>query len=115
MTAFEQALVLHLVGDWLLQNDWMARHKINLRHPAAWVHATIHAVLLSVALGWVGGVVLGLLHLAIDTRVPQIWWGRVFGQTHSGEASLHVMIWGDQVLHIGTIALWVLLAPHLHL
>lgn len=113
MTLFEKALVLHLVGDWLLQNDWMARNKSRLRHPAAWVHASIHGLLLGALLGWPGGLVLGGIHMLIDTRAPQLWWGRVFGQTHSGEVGTHVLIWGDQVMHIGTISLWILVAPQL--
>lgn len=113
MTLFEKALVLHLVGDWLLQNDWMARYKIKLTHPAAWVHASIQGVLLGLVFGWLGGLVLGLIHMLVDTRVPQLWWGRVFGQTHTGEMSAHVLVWGDQVIHIGTIALWIWVVPHL--
>jgi len=113
MTLFEKALVLHLIGDWLLQNDWMARCKVDLRHPAAWVHAGIHAVLLSLVLGWVGGLVLGLVHMLVDTRVPQRWWRRVFQQTQDGEIALHVAVWADQVIHIATIALWLQAAPHL--
>ena len=113
MTLFEKALVLHLVGDWLLQNDWMARGKVDLRHPAAWVHAGIHAVLLGLVLGWLGGLVLGVIHMLVDTRVPQQWWSRVFAQTQSGEMALHVRIWGDQVIHIATIALWLLAVPYL--
>lgn len=113
MTLFEKALLLHLVGDWLLQNDWMARHKTSLRHPAAWVHGTIHGVLLGLVLGGTGGLVLGVVHLLIDTRVPLAWWSRVFRQTGGGEAALHVAIWCDQVLHLATIALWLLIAPRL--
>ena len=113
MTLFEKALVLHLIGDWLLQNDWMARCKVDLRHPAAWVHAGIHAVLLSLVLGWVGGLVLGLVHMLVDTRVPQQWWRRIFRQTQEGEIALHVAVWADQVIHIATIALWLQAAPHL--
>jgi hypothetical protein len=113
MTLFEKALVLHLIGDWLLQNDWMARCKSNLRHPAAWVHAGIHGVLLGLVLGWRGGLVLGVVHMLVDTRAPQRWWSRVFRQTQDGEMGTHVMIWGDQVIHIVTIALWLVLAPHL--
>lgn len=110
MSLFEKALVVHLVGDWLLQNEWMARFKGSLRHPAAWIHATIHGVLLGLVLGWLGGIVLGLVHLLIDTRVPLRWWSRVFMQTHAGDIGTHVQIWSDQVLHIATIALWILLA-----
>ena len=39
LTLFERALAAHLVADWLLQNDWMALNKSNLRHPAGWAVA----------------------------------------------------------------------------
>ena len=106
MTPFEKALVMHLLGDWLLQNDWMARNKTSLSHPAAWVHGAVHGILLGLVWGWLGGVVLGLVHMAIDTRLPLQWWGRFFRQTTSGEVGTHVAIWCDQVAHIATIALW---------
>ena len=111
MTLFEKALVLHLIGDWLLQNDWMARNKQTLRHPAAWVHGGIHGVLLGLVFGWIGGVVLAAVHMLVDTRLPQRWWSRVFAQTRDGEMGIHVQIWGDQVIHISTLALWLLIAP----
>lgn len=113
MTPFEKALVAHLVGDWLLQNDWMARHKSRLAHPAAWVHGAIHGVLLGLALGWLGGLVLAVVHVLTDTRIPQRWWTRLFRQTADGPSALHVAIWGDQVLHIAMIACWLWLAPHI--
>ena len=78
MTPFEKGMVAHLVADWILQNDWMARHKSSLRHPAAWTHAAIQGVCLGLALGWLAGVVLGFIHLLIDTRVPVVWWMRCF-------------------------------------
>ncbi|HEY3756050.1 MAG TPA: DUF3307 domain-containing protein [Opitutaceae bacterium] len=113
MTLFEQALMMHLIGDWLLQNDWMVRHKFDLRHPAAWIHGGIHGVLLGLIFGWLGGLVLGLSHVLIDTRIPGRWWGRLIGQTQTGEMSVHVDIWRDQVLHIGMIALWSIVRLHL--
>lgn len=115
MTLFEKALVLHLIGDWLLQNDWIARNKSDLRHSAAWLHAATHGVLLGLVFGWVGGVVLGVVHLIVDTRRPQRWWSRTFRQTQSGDVGIHVLIWGDQVMHIATIAAWMLLTPYLPL
>lgn len=113
MTPFENALVAHLIGDWLLQNDWMARNKANLAHPSAWVHGAIHALLLALALGWLGGLVLAILHVLTDTRIPQRWWTRVFRQTSEGPSAMHVAIWGDQVIHIALIACWLWLAPYL--
>ena len=111
MTLFEKALVAHLVGDWILQNDWMARHKSNLLHPASWVHGCIHFLLLTLALGWKAGLTIAFLHMIVDTRVPQRWWNKVFKQTTNGATGLHVLIWGDQVIHITIIALWLLLSP----
>jgi len=115
MTPFENAFVAHLIGDWLLQNDWMARNKCSLRHPASWVHGAIHGVLLGIVLGWWGGVALGLAHMLVDTRVPQGWWARIYGQTISGPSADHVLVWADQVIHIGMIAVWLHVAPSLSL
>ncbi len=109
LTPFGRALIAHLVADWLLQNDWMAKNKTRLVHPAAWVHFSIHAVLLGFTLGWQAGLALGVMHLLIDTRVPLNWWRRVFRQTTDGPFATHTAIWTDQVLHIATIAAWIVL------
>lgn len=114
LTLFERGVVAHLVADWVLQNDWMARNKSNLKHPAAWTHAAIHAVLLGLALGWQAGLVLGALHIFMDTRKPLNCWRRVFKQTTEGPAALATAMWADQVVHITAIAAWVaLVAPRL--
>ncbi|HEY4689434.1 MAG TPA: DUF3307 domain-containing protein [Anaerolineae bacterium] len=107
LTLFERGVVAHLVADWLLQNDWMARNKTNLRHPAGWVHSAIHVVLLGLALGWQAGLVLGLVHMVIDTRQVMKRWQRFYRQTMDGPNAIHVAIWADQVLHIAVIAAWV--------
>ena len=103
-------MVAHLIADWLLQNDWMARNKGDLRHPATWVHAGIHAVLLGLALGWKAGLVLGLLHVVIDTRVPINWWRSLIRQTSDGPYAAITAVGADQALHIVLIAAWVALA-----
>src|SRR2546421_94228 len=56
---------LHLIVDWLTQNEWVAEHKHRLVHPAGYVHAGSHAaaqalvfpVPIAVALG--GGALAG--------------------------------------------------------
>jgi hypothetical protein len=107
MTPFERGLVAHLVADWLLQNDWMAHSKKDLSNPAGWVHASIHGVLLTLALGWQGGVVLGALHLIIDTGRPVNWWIRVFKKCENSPQIALIRVWTDQVVHIAAIAAWV--------
>jgi hypothetical protein len=140
-------LVLHLIADWPLQNDWMANNKAKrwvdkdgdgvlrdrkmqpttywwLRHPAAWVHAGIHTVMLALVFGW-PAIFLGLVHLIIDTRTPVVWWSQLVKQTqpknrifyqHSElyaeevyeipvyDIGLEVRFWTDQVFHIACIA-----------
>jgi hypothetical protein len=137
-------LVAHLVADWLLQNDWMAMNKAARRqrynpttmtgerdtpyagawwdrHPAAYVHAGIHGVLLAFVFGWVA-VPLALAHLVVDTRVPVAWWSRLIRQTEPRpqmvkyyeadvmmvDVGTFVRFWGDQVWHITTLALTAL-------
>ena len=107
LTLFERALVAHLVADWLLQNDWMALNKKSLRHPAGWVHASIHGILLGLALGWRGGVALGALHLLIDTGRPLDWWIKVFKKCEALPHAMVIRIWTDQALHVATLAAWV--------
>lgn len=110
LTPFERGFIAHLIADWLLQNDWMSKNKTSLRHPAAWIHATIYAGLLGLALGWQAGLALGALHILVDTRVPLRWWQDVFRQTREGPMAATLRVWADQVIHIATIAAWIAIA-----
>ncbi len=109
MTPFEKGLLAHLLADWILQNDWMARNKVSLRHPAAWTHAGIQALCLGVALGWQAGLALGMVHLLVDTRVPVSWWIRHFKKCAQASEATTIAIALDQTLHIVCIAVWVAL------
>ncbi|MEZ4734610.1 MAG: DUF3307 domain-containing protein [Caldilineaceae bacterium] len=96
--------VVHLIADWLLQNDWMALHKTNLRHPAAWVHSGIHAVGLCLVFVWPLAVLIGITHLLIDTRKPLLWWMRVIKQIPPDVRFPLIEIWLDQAMHIAVLA-----------
>lgn len=111
LTPFEAGLIAHLVADWLLQNDWMAVHKRNLAHPAGWVHASIHGLLLGWALGWPAGLALGALHLWIDTGRPVDWWLRVVKKCDRAPNVAMIALWTDQAMHISAIAAWVAFVP----
>jgi len=110
LTPFEAALMVHLIGDWLLQNEWMSANKVRLSHPAAWVHGSIHGVLLGLIFGWIGGVVLALLHIMVDTRLPIRWWISTFKKCELSPDLPILLIGCDQVLHISCIAGWMVIA-----
>jgi hypothetical protein len=111
LTTFERGLLGHLIADWLLQNEWIATQKSQLKHPAAWLHAGIHMVVLGMGLGWMRGVLLAVLHLLIDTRLPLRWWQTLIGQQREGLIGMHIAIWADQVAHLACIGLVVGLLP----
>jgi hypothetical protein len=112
LTPFEAGFMLHLVADWLLQNEWMAVNKLRITHPAAWIHSGIHGILLGLLFGWMGGLVLALLHMIVDTRVPINWWIKVFKKCERSPDMPILLIGCDQVLHVGCLAGWIVLAGH---
>jgi len=97
-------ITIHLIADWLLQNDWMANHKASLKHPASWIHSAIHLVGLLLIFPPLAAVIIAATHLLIDTRLPLVGWRNIFRQTRSGPMAPHVAIWGDQVAHITALA-----------
>lgn len=98
-------IVAHLVADWLLQNKWMALNKVKPLHPAGWMHAVIHIIALAYVFPIPTALVLGVVHWFVDLRFALAWWRNFYGQTTEGPMAPHVAIWGDQVVHIGCIAI----------
>lgn len=103
-------IVAHLIADWLLQDVWMAQYKTDLKHPASWVHAGIHTILYLFIFPVPVALLLGVIHMLIDTRKPLQWWEKYVKQTHDGEIGMHITIWRDQVLHIAVIAAMALIS-----
>ena len=112
LTLFETALMVHLIADWVLQNEWMSVNKVHLTHPAAWVHGLIHGVLLGLVFGWAGGIALGLAHIVIDSRVPIRWWIKNFKKCENSPDLRILLIGCDQVLHLMCIAGLIVYAAH---
>jgi hypothetical protein len=104
---FVNALIAHLIADFLLQNEWMATNKVSLRHSASWVHSGIHFVALLFVFPWVVALAVAVAHLLIDTRVPLSIWRQFYRQTNNPEnpAFIPFAMWQDQVAHI--IVLWL--------
>jgi hypothetical protein len=109
---FVWGFVIHLVADWLLQNEWMANYKSDLRHPAAWTHSGIHCAGLLLVFAWPVALLIALSHLLIDTRLPLIWWLRMVKQMPNAPNQESVEIWVDQVMHITVVAVAALVVGY---
>ncbi len=94
----------HIAADFLLQNEWMALNKTDLRHPAAWVHSSIHTLLMLLVFPPLAALAIGLLHFLIDSRGPVRWWMRVAKGMPSGPEFDRLFFWMDQSFHLITIA-----------
>ena len=110
---FSWLLLGHLVGDWLLQNDWMAKGKKRaLLTRAGLVHFLVYAGVMLAALGLTGGrayspliyaasgVIFFVSHWLIDATTLVERWIRFYGQTNT--MLMRVMV--DQVLHLLVVA-----------
>ncbi|RIK44617.1 MAG: hypothetical protein DCC55_01760 [Chloroflexi bacterium] len=116
MSTFDCLLIGHLVADWMLQNDWMARNK--QRHwlaPAILVHCGIYTLILVTSLWFTHPLTLApppyalfaagifFSHWFIDAANLAAGWMRLLGQTR-----LHfVQVMVDQTMHIVVIAVLV--------
>jgi len=114
MTPFEWLFVGHLIGDWVLQNDWMARHKQNgLFNRAILLHCAVYTAALlpgyfvladspptlSASLNFAALVYAS--HWLIDALALARRWTLFFRQTDA----LFMRIVVDQILHVVALAL----------
>jgi hypothetical protein len=104
------AVVGHLVGDYLLQNDWMALNKKKHSLPCA-VHATLWTLSVCTFAGWWSLPVVAVLwitHFLQDrTGIVLFWMTKINRQaefTKPPSAPWSIMV-VDNVWHI--VVLWV--------
>lgn len=61
-----EQLLLHLIGDYVTQTDWMAREKLR-RWSVAWLHALVYALPFAwLAPSWTAWLVIFGSHAVID-------------------------------------------------
>ncbi len=109
MSVFSWLLIGHLVGDWLLQNDWMAKGKReNLLTTAGIVHFAIYTLAITSTLLiadlkgkepifiWTTIILIFVSHWLIDATNVVERWMRFYQQ--SNIAIVRVMV--DQTLHL---------------
>jgi hypothetical protein len=116
MSMFNWLLIGHLVGDWMLQNDWMARNKQRRWFsPAILVHCTIYTLTLILAL-WAANrsnsttppyltfsSLIFLSHWLIDAGQLATRWMRWLHQSHLRFVQLMV----DQTMHLLVLVILV--------
>lgn len=111
MTLFEVLFLAHLVGDFLLQNGWMAANKAKKWLPLL-VHCTVYTLVLVIAAKFFSpGPSLSLPaialiffgHIILDRRTFVAWWVRHI-QTAKGQEAGWLSIVTDQILHLLIIA-----------
>lgn len=101
------AIVGHLCGDYLLQNDWMALNKKSRIFPCV-VHCLVWTLLvcLFAGWGWLPAIILFSTHFVQDrTKIISAWmW--LIGQEKfmTGPCAPWSIIVVDNVWHILTIA-----------
>lgn len=113
MNSFESlasAIVGHLVGDYLLQNDWMALNKKRDIGPCL-VHCILWTLSVCLFAGWpVQGTIPAILiatHIVQDHTDVITRWMKLIGQTKfaTGPCAPWSVIVVDNVWHILTI--WI--------
>ncbi len=108
MTTFIWLLIGHLLGDWLLQNDWMARGKKQaLLSLAGMAHCALYSAVIVAILWFAGdqahsrafcvplGITVFVSHWLIDGADVAARWMRFYRQ--SNLEMVRVMV--DQTLH----------------
>ncbi len=109
MTLFAWLLIGHLLGDWLLQNDWMAQGKQrSWINRAGLTHFSLYtAAVLTAGRLWIWrdrplgqliaiGVSIFATHWFIDAGRLAECWARFYRQSNSEAVRLMV----DQTLHL---------------
>ncbi len=109
METLTAAIIGHLVGDYLLQTDWMALNKKKASWPCA-VHCAIWTVAVcSFADWWTWWVpaVLFATHFTQDRSNVVLWWMRLPWKDQSSFAAGACAPWSvivvDNVWHVVTI------------
>ncbi|HZG81954.1 MAG TPA: DUF3307 domain-containing protein [Brevibacillus sp.] len=113
LSQFDVLFLAHLVGDYLLQTEWMAKYKAERWRPLL-AHCFVYTLAVSVAaylflptgLSWWAIGFVFLTHVILDRRgVVRFWYERVMGVTDDRNKWLMIMV--DQTFHLIILAVAV--------
>lgn len=90
-------IVAHMMGDYLLQNTWMAMNKARRVEPCL-LHSFLYTLAVSVVCGWWDwrALVVGASHYVIDHYRIGVWWR----QLYSRDTDLPWVITADNTMHL---------------
>jgi hypothetical protein len=108
METLSLAFLGHLVGDYLLQNDWMAQHKkssnlVCMLHSAIWSAS----IAFFTGWGWLPFLILFGFHFVQDRTNFIRFWMRIAGQEKfaTGALSPWSIILTDNIFHF--LQIWL--------
>jgi hypothetical protein len=101
--------IAHLIGDFILQNDWMAVNK-KRNSFACLVHCVVYLLPFLVChLSWWQIVLIGIQHFLQDRTDFIFWWMRAWKRMPQ-EYWNQIPLWVDQSFHLLWIEIVLLLA-----
>ncbi|TWT04491.1 DUF3307 domain-containing protein [Planococcus sp. CPCC 101016] len=109
MSQFDVLLIGHLIGDFLLQTSWMAKHKASKWLPLL-THVSVYTIVIAVFGIFSGGLSLPALaiifigHIILDRRSFVMFWVERI-QTAKGPEKAWLSIMADQIFHIILLAI----------
>jgi hypothetical protein len=68
-----EQIVLHLLGDYIFQNDWMAQNKTKQTLPAL-IHALVYSLPFLLITSWKAWIVIFITHFLIDRFRLAVYW-----------------------------------------
>lgn len=111
MSQFDYLLIAHLIGDFLLQTGWMAKHKASKWLPLL-THVSIYTAVIALFGHFSGGLsfaavaIVFIGHIILDRKTFVLFWvERV--QTAKGPEKVWLSIVADQIFHIILLAVAV--------
>lgn len=109
---FILGLMVHLICDFFLQNNWMAQNKSDTSSIAGPVHAGIHFVGLMFVFPPYAAMWIAIIHYGIDLRTPLAWWRKFYGQTKDPTDPVFIpfAMWQDQAIHIIVLGIMALVS-----
>ena len=104
--------IAHLIGDFILQNEWMVANK-KVRSSACLVHVLVYLVpFLLTGLQWWQILLIGAQHFVQDRSAFVFWWMRVWKKVNP-EKWEQLPLYVDQAFHLMWIEVVILLGKRL--